>query len=823
YIVCFSESEEVELKEQSGSKKPGRLFVIPCLADHLKYYVYLVRYEDGSEKIAVNSKEEHDGWCEDIRANGRFPGEVIDRLKELSSAGSDDDADPVRFMDITDGSVRAVVSFLEKIAAPLLSSRLKQMAEEKKVLLSEVPILVAGGMAVKTSKSAESRSRFILETMLIDRGVPMPVRHSFKTAFEEFTGDEDAFALEKNFSQLVPFIRDIELDLGGTSNEGSLRFDDRAFNGMIDVSDVELVDCAGTINDIKRILHEVAKAEMEKHNKVAEKEHRISGSDMPGLNAKDILVEHLSDGFLPTAIMRRDKEDGRVKIVFNENFVKIMHKWGNAGIHGNKGRIADYPKIRPPKILGDLYESILYSVAIHKIRGHFKINEWGFAIFNPSEIIAQGERGEGHAYVNILASLFHWIYMVERAPHPRDRAWEFIQQNPQLFKKLTSEQIARLPVHLLQLCHDLNNRGVKLWTFSRMIDADLKRDEIEKLMREAGESMKGGETSNEGVIDFLETAYSKMPDTGDLELSECEPTMEAIREIFMEVARGEMERYNRSVPRSQRMDERDLPIKKMLFEPFSSCLLPTVVVLSNGSVGINENFVKVMETLRKRGLDDLSRARLDHLEGINSPHIKSSTLWRSIIYSIALHEVRGHFPIGKPGIPVFEPDEKKAQPKRGNDYLYTNLLAVTYYWLCIAEHSTSPVNRLGVLMRENPELFKGLTRRQRRTFKTDFAKLKESMEREELTFYPDEYVSTGTTKDDVLGVLPQRADVVWNEGKPGEEAENRKVSPSEVLQALYSNEGPMTIWQIAEALSTNNLTSIGNGVIVLADMNIVEL
>ncbi|MFH1664688.1 MAG: hypothetical protein ABIA77_00890 [Candidatus Omnitrophota bacterium] len=108
-------------------------------------------------------------------------------------------------------------------------------------------------------------------------------------------------------------------------------------------------------------------------------------------------VERLSDHVLPVAVT---KEDGTVLV--NENFVKVMHKireliakqgWGKVDWVSD-GDIHDLvPKWSGGhRELGQFYMSILYSVAIHEMKGHFRI-ENGVILFNPDESWAQGERG----------------------------------------------------------------------------------------------------------------------------------------------------------------------------------------------------------------------------------------------------------------------------------------------------------------------------------------------------------------------------------------------------------------------------------------------
>jgi len=190
------------------------------------------------------------------------------------------------------------------------------------------------------------------------------------------------------------------------SNEGGIIFRREAYECVLEMRGVDINDCTETIADIKRVFSAVAQHEMDDHNAAVDngkKRKKISAVDMPGMDPEKIqIVQFLERCLLPTDAVT---QDGTIRL--NENFVRLLFLMGMKGMEGVNGRIEDWPRTTERRYLGELCSSIVYSLALHTIRGHFRINEWGFAVFEPNEMTAQMERGRRHAYVNVLSMLFY--------------------------------------------------------------------------------------------------------------------------------------------------------------------------------------------------------------------------------------------------------------------------------------------------------------------------------------------------------------------------------------------------------------------------------
>ena len=242
------------------------------------------------------------------------------------------------------------------------------------------------------------------------------------------------------------------------SNEGTIIFRRDAYEQVLEFSAVDINDCDETIRDVKNIFSDVARHELNDHNAAVdrdEKEKKISAADMPGMNPDKIqVVRFLDRCLLPTDVVTGD---GTIRL--NENFVRLLFLMSMKGMRGKTGRIEDWPRTTQRRFLGELYASIIYSLALHTIRGHFPINEWGFALFDSNEATAQVERGRKHAYVNVLAMLFYWLYCVEHCPRPDLRLEVFMVKHPEVFARLSKDEIRKLPEHLEALFWDFAGKN----------------------------------------------------------------------------------------------------------------------------------------------------------------------------------------------------------------------------------------------------------------------------------------------------------------------------------------------------------------------------
>lgn len=236
-----------------------------------------------------------------------------------------------------------------------------------------------------------------------------------------------------------------------SGNEDGLHFEDAAFSLILDIRDVAIEDCIETIEDVKSIISEIAHHRMDKLNskvKTGERSGYIDSQDMPGLNPEKIIVKHLSNAIIPTEIHC----EGYTFV--NTNFIKLMHLQATRGMKGESGKIPNIPDLAEYNLpMGELYSSIIYSMAIHIIDGYYDYHEDGKIVFNPERERAHLKRGniKKHQYVNLLSMLYYWIVLVEKSPEPQKRASDFIMKNHFIFRELESKQRAFLPYHLKKL------------------------------------------------------------------------------------------------------------------------------------------------------------------------------------------------------------------------------------------------------------------------------------------------------------------------------------------------------------------------------------
>ena len=127
---------------------------------------------------------------------------------------------------------------------------------------------------------------------------------------------------------------------------------------------------------------------------------------MPGIAQDNIIMKDFysgltEKGFNRGGVLPTDRVHPSGLLEFNVNFLKLLSKY-KEDLGGENGRILDIEvgneivdelQISDPKVLGEIYTSILYAIAIHTIRGHFPKMLDGTVLFNPDEFIAQRVRG----------------------------------------------------------------------------------------------------------------------------------------------------------------------------------------------------------------------------------------------------------------------------------------------------------------------------------------------------------------------------------------------------------------------------------------------
>ncbi|MEA3489997.1 MAG: hypothetical protein U9R44_06650 [Candidatus Omnitrophota bacterium] len=449
--VLFSKA--VRLKRKIGFMKdgPDNVLVIPCLIGGEPFYAHLFSYGKTRAGITVYSKEEYAQEREKFSGIWEMSDEDNGRLESISSL----DVPEISVIDITDKSARLAAEFLEKIHAGKLKKRLEGIAGVGKLLAARGPSLAAGGIVIDRSRDEETRAWSILRQLLllVDKDISEPDIDGLKTAFTEFYKNRDSFDLETFDPGLRLTLLSLEGEKKIASNEGGIQFLPEAYTHMIDLSDITLEMCEkdGIIGKIENTFRYVKQAEMWDYlEKTKKRRDSISKED---LVPRRILIKRLSNGIIPTV---KETEDGIVLI--NENFVKILYKLKQMAIRSRNdpelhkkslssragyiyGMIGDpscgcgaYLNGRPA--LDEFYSAVIYSAALHTIRGHFRI-ENGVHVFNPDEEWAQGERGKEHLYSNLIATLYFWFIVVEgRKEIARSDVEAFFETNKGLARNI---------------------------------------------------------------------------------------------------------------------------------------------------------------------------------------------------------------------------------------------------------------------------------------------------------------------------------------------------------------------------------------------------
>lgn len=340
----------------------------------------------------------------------------------------------------------------------------------------------------------------------------------------------------------------------GASNEGGMRFAGKAYTQMPDMRSYELHDCGETIKDIRGVLRAVAEYRLPEHLKLAYKKYRnrmklekelaslkkeldktvkdekfeeaakvkerigkikreikdgrasVSEKDIkifnsiPGLNPDNTRIKLFSvnntSSLLPTDRVR--VENGVAITEFNENFVKFMHHLASIGMKSPKGDVLEYPRddIEHPRVLGNFWYSIIYSIATHTIDGHFEIHENGVARFIADESHAQRRRGNSHAYINKLVIWFYLITLVEQNSIPQDRLKNhFMKVYEEYFKEgLSKEEFEKFGEHITDMVLQFKDQGVSPYGTLRYIDTGMTPKDVDSILNEYPDT-----ASNEGA------------------------------------------------------------------------------------------------------------------------------------------------------------------------------------------------------------------------------------------------------------------------------------------------------------------------------------
>ena len=544
--AVFEAAEFLDVTDGILSNGIEKIILIPARFGDTPYCVEIFVKADGGIKSAVYSLDDFsDHLEEDLIPSGIVhPADAENLFQRMFERDILKDR-KTRFVGLMDEGVQSVLTFLEAAGAVRLGGIITKVVSEKNVLLVSPGDQKKREGVIEVTEAAEEKARAsaILEQSMIATQVKLQFG-DVKEAFSEFwdmwkENKGKDFDLDRIDPKLNLLVKDMEQSLSDGSNEGSIEFVDIAYTRMLDVTGIRIEDCKPTIRDIKRIFREIAEyympgklkesyklykvmrnleVRMDKAVKESEFEAAAKYRDeinevkakltierengniendnyeeifakLPGLNTDLIVIEHVSDGMLPTDIVT---EDGTIRV--NENFVKLMYQMSLRGLKGETGKIYAYPKSFTPEVIGDLYESILYSLAIHSIKGHLPFNEEGFVEFTKDEYMTQGERGDGHLYVNTLAMLYYWIMLIEHYEKPYQRVKFYMDKYPHLFRKLTEEQKKKLPMHLVDLCEEQLKRGMFPLYNYQDVPTGMTREDVKNIMKQYPDS-----ASNEGI------------------------------------------------------------------------------------------------------------------------------------------------------------------------------------------------------------------------------------------------------------------------------------------------------------------------------------
>ena len=470
--VHFSDALSMEVKRGDGNEDMERIFAVPCLINSREFFVSIIVFKDGSVK--VEASRVGDGAYDKSYSIKKTLG---DRLKTLTDA----DGPVYAAINITDKSVRLVVSFLERAGVDKIKDAFISVVKEGRVFVTEGAVFIFGGISSDKSLGGRERAWSMLEQLLLDSNVGTFdfVRNSFFDAFNDHCADEESFDVKRFKEENGVLLSVLE---SGVANEGGITFFSGAYKRAVDLGDVKMSDCqdAGVVDDIVKTISILVFNEAMAYN--ADKDNKIK--ILPNNFPHEIRATHLSEYIHPAVVVRSLSGESAKKgeILVNENFVKAMYMLRM--LKGKAGDILSLPEyeyddewddetpfdpvedvsevrlIRERERIGNLYESILYSIMLSTIRGGFRF-ENGAVVMNTDQEWAQGERGRKYRYVNVLSLLFFWLVMIESRKFASESNIKmFLEQHKEITRGLSEDEIEMLPEHLLKLAHDLSDRGI---------------------------------------------------------------------------------------------------------------------------------------------------------------------------------------------------------------------------------------------------------------------------------------------------------------------------------------------------------------------------
>jgi hypothetical protein len=611
----------------------------------------------------------------------------------------------------SDERVREILDFCDSIGAAKIHERLVSLVSGAQLIAIEGmdTILPESGIAIDIGKDPKRVSKAILSKLLFDEGLNYVAVNDFKKAFEEFLRLKEKgkdFDLAVFNQNLLPFIVDMQ-NPPGISNEGNIILKDSAYNKIYDISGINIKDCDETKKEIFGIFSQIALEKLEEYNGYVSESERIQLEDMPGIfdeedGIQNIVVEDFSDIIIPTAIIAREEDRWIIKV--NEKFVRLMELLRRKGL----AEIELRSSFRDEETtdVTNLHRSIIYSIAIHEIRGHFRLSK-GEVTLEPDEDFAQGIRGNKWEYKNVLSLLAYLLIIVERTHNPRGRTLEFLDQHPEIIVNLVDEK-NDLSIDMLK--GSLSNDMLILYKKIMKGKVNLEHLRVAVTGRTssyyrhvlASNKSQSQSDKTSSVKDIMqknplwlwlsEKAFTEMPDTSKIgsETKEYSHIVKMIKKAIVRVQKGDMEEYNKHASPGEEIEPENMSFS---IERISECLLPLCMVNDEGHLTFNLYFVNTLALLWKKSklipsfFNDFVNNNGEVLKGgkYKGENLPDVSWIESLIYAIVIHEVRGHFPIGGDGVPMFTPDEESAQSERGNRFKKYNLVSFIAFYLFILE------------------------------------------------------------------------------------------------------------------------------------------
>jgi hypothetical protein len=417
--------------------------ILPFFLDNERYYYLRIKITPGKTYFRIATDTEYRYQIENIIDGiSKSSKADISELKELLSIGNAD----VSVIDREDKAVLVVKSFLEEQFLFGLLSRMERMLEADKFIETRYDVPVAGAVRISEKANVTERAWQILKGLIEqpvlsagtrDEDFLRLLEREFKSCISRDVQEDNTslFVMQRLFS--------IDLEIKDNGSEGGIRFSEDAFETIIDLSDISYADCReeGVVEDVKKAFRRVAVHDLRGHNNKMYGQGRplLELGDVPGTGDK-LQFGELSDHIIPTASAG---DNGVIEI--NDNFLKILYLLKKMGAHTDKGDIYETNELGEfsGEKLGNLYYSLIYSIALHETRGHYWLKN-GVFVLNADENYAQAVRGKSYRKVNLIATVFFWLAFIENGKRAddRDKVRNFLNENPSLVSGLSREEVS---------------------------------------------------------------------------------------------------------------------------------------------------------------------------------------------------------------------------------------------------------------------------------------------------------------------------------------------------------------------------------------------